>query len=213
MTKITTIIFDLGGVILNLDQDRTLRAFKRLGVDLEDINEMSTIFSDFEVGKINANDFRQAIMTHLKGNATENEIDAAWNAMLLDLPTERLTYLKFLRKNFNVHLLSNTNSIHIDAFNKYLLDEHPNIDWYAQFDKVYYSYEIGLRKPNKDIYEFVLQENKLKPHECLFIDDLKANLNGAGHVGMHTIWAKNPLDENMLMEIRSLVADFTASMN
>jgi putative hydrolase of the HAD superfamily len=213
MTKITTIIFDLGGVILNLDQDRTLRAFKRLGVDLEDINEMSTIFSDFEVGKINANDFRQAIMTHLKGNATENEIDAAWNAMLLDLPTERLTYLKFLRKNFNVHLLSNTNSIHIDAFNKYLLDEHPNLDWYAQFDKVYYSYVIGLRKPNKDIYEFVLHENNLKPHECLFIDDLKANLNGAGHVGMHTIWAKNPLDENMLMEIRSLVADFTASMN
>jgi putative hydrolase of the HAD superfamily len=213
MTKITTIIFDLGGVILNLDQDRTLRAFKRLGVDLEDINEMSTIFSDFEVGKINANDFRQAIMTHLKGNATKSEIDSAWNAMLLDLPTERLTYLKFLRKNFNVHLLSNTNSIHIDAFNKYLLDEHPNLDWYAQFDKVYYSYEIGLRKPNKDIYEFVLQENNLKPHECLFIDDLKANLNGAGHVGMHTIWAKNPLDENMLMEIRSLVADFTASMN
>ena len=213
MTKITTIIFDLGGVILNLDQDRTLRAFKRLGVDLEDINEMSTIFSDFEVGKINANDFRQAIMTHLKGNATENEIDAAWNAMLLDLPTERLTYLKFLRKNFNVHLLSNTNSIHIDAFNKYLLDEHPNLDWYAQFDKVYYSYVFGLRKPNKDIYEFVLHENNLKPHECLFIDDLKANLNGAGHVGMHTIWAKNPLDENMLMEIRSLVADFTASMN
>lgn len=213
MTKITTIIFDLGGVILNLDQERTLRAFKRLGVDMDEINEISTIFSDFEMGKINADDFRQAIMTHLKGTVTESEIDAAWNAMLLDLPAERLTYLKFLRKNFNVHLLSNTNSIHIDAFNKYLLDEHPNLDWYAQFDKVYYSYEIGLRKPNKDIYEFVLQENNLKPHECLFIDDLKANLNGAGHVGMHTIWAKKPLDENMLMEIRSLVADFTASMN
>lgn len=213
MTKITTIIFDLGGVILNLDQERTLRAFKRLGVDMDEINEISTIFSDFEMGKINADDFRQAIMTHLKGTVTESEIDAAWNAMLLDLPAERLTYLKFLRKSFNVHLLSNTNSIHIDAFNKYLLDEHPNLDWYAQFDKVYYSYEIGLRKPNKDIYEFVLQENNLKPHECLFIDDLKANLNGAGHVGMHTIWAKKPLDENMLMEIRSLVADFTASMN
>ena len=213
MTKITTIIFDLGGVILNLDQDRTLRAFKRLGIDMDEINEMSTIFSDFETGKMNANDFRQVIMTHLKSPATEIEVDAAWNAMLLDLPAERLTYLKFLRKNFKVHLLSNTNSIHIDAFNNYLLDEHPNLDWFAQFDKVYYSYEIGLRKPNKDIYEFVLQENNLKPHECLFIDDLKANLNGAGHLGMHTIWAKNPLDENMLMEIKSLVADFTASMN
>ena len=213
MTKITTIIFDLGGVILNLDQDRTLRAFKRLGIDMDEINEMSTIFSDFETGKMNANDFRQVIMTHLKSPATEIEVDAAWNAMLLDLPAERLTYLKFLRKNFKVHLLSNTNSIHIEAFNNYLLEEHPNLDWFAQFDKVYYSYEIGLRKPNKDIYEFVLQENNLKPHECLFIDDLKANLNGAGHLGMHTIWAKNPLDENMLMEIKSLVADFTASMN
>jgi len=213
MTKITTIIFDLGGVILNLDQDRTLRAFKRLGIDMDEINEMSTIFSDFETGKMNANDFRQVIMTHLKSPATEIEVDAAWNAMLLDLPAERLTYLKFLRKNFKVHLLSNTNSIHIEAFNNYLLEEHPNLDWFAQFDKVYYSYEIGLRKPNKDIYEFVLQENNLKPHECLFIDDLKANLNGAGHLGIHTIWAKNPLDENMLMEIKSLVADFTASMN
>jgi putative hydrolase of the HAD superfamily len=213
MTKITTIIFDLGGVILNLDQDRTLRAFNRLGADLDSINDMSTVFADFETGKINADDFRQAMITSLKGTATANEVDAAWNAMLLDLPLERLTYLKFLRKNFNVHLLSNTNSIHIDAFNKYLLDEHPNLDWYAQFDKVYYSYEIGLRKPNKDIYEFVLQDNNLQPHECLFIDDMKANLNGAGNVGMHTIWAKNPLDENMLMEIKSLVADFTASMN
>lgn len=213
MTKITTIIFDLGGVILNLDQDRTLRAFNRLGADLDSINAMSTVFADFETGKINADDFRQAMITHLKGTATAEEIDAAWNAMLLDLPLERLTYLKFLRKNFNVHLLSNTNSIHIDAFNKYLNEEHPKLDWFGLFDKVYYSYEIGLRKPNKDIYEFVLQDNNLQPHECLFIDDMKANLNGAGTVGMHTIWAKNPLDENMLMEIKSLVADFTASMN
>ncbi len=213
MTKITTIIFDLGGVILNLDQDRTLRAFKRLGVDLEDINEMSSIFCDFETGKINAADFRQALITHLKGNATEQQIDDAWNAMLLDLPAQRLNYLKFLRKNFNVHLLSNTNSIHIDAFNKYLTEEHPNLDWFGLFDKVYYSYEIGLRKPNTDIYEFVLKDNNLKPHQCIFIDDMKANLNGANQVGLHTIWAKNPLDENMLMEIKGLVTDFTAGMN
>nr|MBP9688981.1 HAD family phosphatase [Bacteroidia bacterium] len=213
MTKITTIIFDLGGVILNLDQDRTLRAFKRLGADLDLMNDVSTVFKVFETGRISADDFRNAIITHLKGNVTAAQVDDAWNAMLLDLPVERLTMLENLRKKYRVFLLSNTNSIHIDAFNLYLKQHHPNLNWFGLFDKVYYSYQIGLRKPDTNIYEFVLNENNLKPHECLFIDDMKANLNGANNIGLHTILAKNPLDNNMLKEINSLVAAFTASMN
>ncbi len=213
MTKITTIIFDLGGVILNLDQDRTLRAFKRLGADLDLMNDVSTVFKVFETGRISADDFRNAIITHLKGNVTAAQVDDAWNAMLLDLPVERLTMLENLRKKYRVFLLSNTNSIHIDAFNLYLKQHHPNLNWFGLFDKVYYSYQIGLRKPDTNIYEFVLNENNLKPHECLFIDDMKANLNGANNIGLHTIWAKNPLDNDMIKEINSLVDSFTASMN
>lgn len=213
MTKITTIIFDLGGVILNLDQDRTLRAFNKLGADLDLMNDVSTVFKDFETGRISADDFRNAIITHLKGNVTAAQVDDAWNAMLLDLPVERLTMLENLRKKYRVFLLSNTNSIHIDAFNLYLKQHHPSLDWFGLFDKVYYSYQIGLRKPDTNIYEFVLNENNLKPHECLFIDDMKANLNGANNIGLHTIWAKNPLDNDMIKEINSLVDAFTASMN
>ncbi len=213
MTKITTIIFDLGGVILNLDQDRTLRAFNKLGADLDLMNDVSTVFKDFETGRITADDFRNTIITHLKGNITAAQVDDAWNAMLLDLPTERLTMLKNLRKKFRLFLLSNTNSLHIDAFNLYLKQHHPNLNWFGLFDKVYYSYQIGLRKPDTNIYEFVLDQNNLKPHQCLFIDDMKVNLNGANQIGLHTIWAQNPLDNNMLKEINSLIAAFTASMN
>ncbi len=213
MTKITTIIFDLGGVVLNLDQDRTLRAFTRLGIELEDINANHTIFADFETGKINADDFRQFLLTELKGQATVEQIDHAWNAMLLDLPAYRLDMIKQLRKRFKVLLLSNTNSIHIDAFHAYLKETFPELDWMNLFDKVYYSYEMGYRKPNTDIYEFVLAQQNLKPHQALFIDDNKSNLNGAAKVGLHTLWAKNPLDEEMLKEIQGICADFTASMN
>lgn len=213
MTKITTIIFDLGGVILNLDQDKTLRAFSRLGVELEDIHSNNTVFGDFEIGKINADDFRQCLITELKGQATPEQIDHAWNAMLLDLPAYRLEMIKQLRKRFKVLLLSNTNSIHIGAFHAYLNQTFPELDWMNLFDKVYYSYEIGYRKPNTDIYEFVLKQHNLQPHQALFIDDNKGNLNGAAKVGLHTLWAKNPLDQHMLDEIEEICTAFTASMN
>ena len=143
MTKITTIIFDLGGVILNLDQDRTLRAFKRLGADLDLMNDVSTVFKDFETGRITADDFRNAIITHLKGNVTAAQVDDAWNAMLLDLPVERLTMLENLRKKYRVFLLSNTNSIHIDAFNLYLKQHHPNLNWFDRTDKIKQLIENG----------------------------------------------------------------------
>lgn len=213
MTKITTIIFDLGGVILNLDQDKTLRAFSRLGVELEDIHSNNTIFADFETGKISADDFRQFLITSLKGNASAEQVDQAWNAMLLDLPAYRLEMIQNLRKRFKVLLLSNTNSIHIDAFHAYLQQNFPALNWMALFDKVYYSYEIGYRKPNTDIYEFVLKEHGLQPHQALFIDDNKGNLNGAAKVGLHTLWAKTPLDANMLDEIDDICTAFLSSMN
>lgn len=213
MTKITTIIFDLGGVILNLDQDRTLRAFSRLGVELDDIHSNHTIFADFEVGKITADDFRQFLITKLKGTVSAEQVDQAWNAMLLDLPAQRLEMIKKLRKRFKVLLLSNTNSIHIDAFHAYLKQHFPELDWMGLFDKVYYSYEIGYRKPNTDIYEYVLQEHGLQPHQALFIDDNRGNLNGAAKVGLHTLWAKNPLDENMMREIAEICTAFLASHN
>lgn len=213
MTKITTLIFDLGGVILNLDQERTFRAFMNLGAKLEEINKGSDIFNEFETGKIDADTFRSYFLQVLKNQVSTQQVDDAWNAMLLDLPAHRLELLKKLRKRFRIFLLSNTNSIHIDSFNKYLIQYHSGLDWMGLFDKVYYSYEIGHRKPDRSIYEYVLNEQGLRAGECIFIDDSKPNLTGAREAGLHVVWAKKPLDDDLVEEINDLVAAFKVSMN
>jgi HAD superfamily hydrolase (TIGR01509 family) len=205
MKKISTIIFDLGGVILDLDQDKTIRAFARAGLSLDNVNDTSTIFNDFETGKINANDFRQGIKTLRKGEITDEQIDTAWNAMLLDMPEERFLLIEKLRKQYNIYLLSNTNSIHIDFFRKYIETAHSLERWNSLFDKQFLSYEISLRKPNKDVYEYVLNDIAREANECIFIDDNLGNIKGAASVGIHTILAKRPLDTDMFNEIRDLV--------
>lgn len=206
MNKISTIIFDLGGVILDLDQGKTLRAFARKGLDLEDVNETSPIFTDFETGKITAPDFRQGIKSLFKGNITDTEIDEAWNAMLLDTYEERFRIIEGLRKQFRIYLLSNTNSIHIDFVRDYL-NKHFSIErWDNLFDKQYLSYEIGLRKPHKNIYEYVLNDIQKQPQVCLFIDDSFANIKGAESAGIQTLLALNPLDQEMLSNIKQIVS-------
>lgn len=206
MNKISTIIFDLGGVILDLDQGKTLRAFARKGLDLEDVNEASPIFNDFETGKITAPDFRQGIKSLFKGNITDTEIDEAWNAMLLDTYEERFRIIEGLRKQFRIYLLSNTNSIHIDFVRDYL-NKHFSLErWDNLFDKQYLSYEIGLRKPNKNIYEYVLNDIQKQPQECLFIDDSFANIKGAESAGIQTLLALIPLDQEMLSNIKQIVS-------
>ncbi len=201
MKKISSIIFDLGGVLLDLDQDKTLRAFSRMGLDLDDVNESSSIFNDFETGKLNAADFRQGIKSLKKGEITDSEIDTAWNAMLLETNEGRLELLAKLNKHFNVYLLSNTNSIHIEHFRNYLNDHFGLERWDDLFAKQYLSYEIGKRKPNKDIYEFVLNDITREANECIFIDDNVSNIRAAGALGIHTIWAKTPLDRAMYESI------------
>ncbi|MES2558492.1 MAG: HAD family phosphatase [Bacteroidota bacterium] len=208
MHKISTIIFDLGGVLLDLDQGKTLRAFSRKGLDLDDVNEASPIFHDFETGKISAADFRQGIKSLFKGEITDAEIDDAWNAMLLDTYESRFTILEGLRKQFRIYLLSNTNSIHIDAVRAYIDKLFGLERWDNLFDKQYLSYEIGLRKPNKDIYEYVLKDIQKYPQECLFIDDSLANVRGAASVGIHTLHAVHPLDQEMLSNIKQIISSW-----
>jgi FMN phosphatase YigB (HAD superfamily) len=204
MTKISAIIFDLGGVLLDLDQERTIRTFARLGVDLEELNTRSTIFNDFETGKIAAADFRQGIKSVLKGEITDEQIDQAWNAMLLETNPERFEIIGALRSRFKTYLLSNTNSIHIDSFHQYLDGFSGLNTWNTLFDKQFLSYEIGLRKPGKEIYQYVLDAIGCKGNECLFIDDSVPNLNGAEAAGIHTLHAKKPLDADLLKEIKRI---------
>jgi len=206
MHKISSVIFDLGGVLLDLDQDKTLRAFNRLGLDLDELNEQSTLFKDFETGKINAADFRQAIQTASRGQLTVGQIDDAWNKMLLFVANQRFDILAKLRKDVKIFLLSNTNSIHIDWFKTYIEEIYGWVNWCALFEHQFLSYETGLRKPNPAIYEHVISTIGIDAKACLFVDDNKANINGAKSVGLQTIWAKNPLNLHLYEQIKQHLA-------
>jgi putative hydrolase of the HAD superfamily len=194
------IIFDLGGVLLNLDHKRTQDAFADLGLmNFEEVwgtVQQTPLFDDFEVGKINRDEFISSIRNIAGIGASDQQIVEAWNALLLDFPLRRLQILQQLRIHYDLLLLSNTNEIHEEAFNKILMEANgiPNIGVF--FDKVYLSNRIGMRKPNKEIFERVLNENQLQPIHTLFIDDSLPNIEAANKLGIQTIY----LDKGMTIE-------------
>lgn len=185
---IKNIIFDLGGVLLNLDPSATQKAFEALGlVDFE--KQYSTIrqtgcFDDFDCGRISEQEFRNHLKKFLPSTVDDKAIDAAWNAMLLDLPKERLELLQSLGKKYRLFLLSNTNEIHVTAFSAYLQKEFGFADFSDYFERWYYSCRIGKRKPDVEIFQFVLDENGLKAEETFFIDDAPQHVEGARKAGI-----------------------------
>ncbi|MDZ4668171.1 MAG: HAD family phosphatase [bacterium] len=197
---IKNLLFDLGAVVLNLDQEKTLRAFIKLGADLDEMNMQGNLFTDFEIGKISAELFVQTLHTQIKGNASKEDIVHAWNSMLLDFPPARVEMLRQLKKKYRLFLLSNTNSIHIDA----LYEEHGKEIFEELFEKIYLSHEIGHRKPNVDCYHYALNDAQLKGSETLFIDDNKGNLKGAEKAGINTLWAHEPIDNWFLTELKKI---------
>ncbi len=203
MLKHKAIIFDLGGVIVNLDQERTIRSFKRLDVDLDEINEKLPIFKEYEVGKVDTDTFIHTIKTELKGKASDAEIVKAWNNMILDVPSERITILKQLRKDYKLYLLSNTNELHIEEFKKIFEKDHPTENWENLFDKIYYSHQIGLRKPNKEAWQLILDEQQLQAEETIFIDDTRMHFKAAELLGIKSIWTKRPIGQWFIDEIKS----------
>jgi putative hydrolase of the HAD superfamily len=207
MKKIKAVILDLGVVIINIDQEKTLRAFERLGIDLEDINESMPIFKQYEKGEISDEDFILTLKNALKGHANDEQIIKAWNAMILDIPAQRFRLIEELRKHYHVHLLSNTNSIHIKEIRDYINTYHQNEDWQNTFDKMFLSYEIGLRKPEPGFYEHVLKEINLKADETIFIDDSRANIKGAEKLGINCIWTQKGIDKWLWDELKKIDPD------
>ena len=194
------IIFDLGGVLLNIDYKLTEQAFIDAGIknfpELYGQLQQSALFDKFETGMITREEFIKAMKDASTTPLTEKQIIIAWNAMLLDFPVRRLQILQQLRLYYDLFLLSNTNEVHEEAFNDILMRAHgiPNIGVF--FDKVYYSHRVGLRKPMREIFERVLEENGLKPEETLFIDDSPQHIAAAKETGIKTIY----LEKGMTIE-------------
>ncbi len=184
------IVFDLGGVILNIDYTRTEAAFDRLGFNTfgKSYSQVaqSALFDRFEKGGIQADEFRYQLQELGQFKASEQDIDDAWNAMLLDLPGERLELLSELAAEYSLFLLSNTNIIHITELSNYLTRRFGMSDLSSIFKKEYLSFEIGMRKPDAEIFEWVVKENKLDPAKTLFIDDSIQHIEGAKECGLQT---------------------------
>ena len=187
---IDTIIFDFGGVLINIDYHKTIDAFKELGI--EDFEErysqadQTSLFNDIEIGKISAQRFVNELLHFLPQGTSPNQVVHAWNAMLLDVPQSGIDLLQKLKGKYRVFLLSNTNEIHIPrALAEWR--KTSDVEFYDCFEHVYLSHEIGMRKPDEEIFEYVCREQNILPENALFIDDSAQHIEGASKVGLNTI--------------------------
>ena len=207
--QLKNIIFDLGGVIINIDYTKAATAFKNLGiVDFDNFYskaKQSTLFDEFEKGNISNEEFRNKLRSFLPQGISDSQIDACWNAMLMDIPQERFDFLNLIKDKYRIFLLSNTNAIHVKEFTR-LNDEKFGVgNFEALFENVYYSCKMGMRKPDAEIFEFVLNENALVKEETIFIDDSIQHINGANSIELRAELLKVEEGEKIEVKYRVLV--------
>lgn len=181
---INTIIFDFGDIFINLNKEESLEAFRKLG--LNGLNEkILSLNNEFEKGKISETTFLNGF-TEFIPNASLEEIKEAWNTIIGEFPLYRLEFLQLLKNKYRLFLLTNTDMIHIEDF-----EEKVGISFFSAFyqcfEKVYYSYEMGMRKPDEAIFRYIIKKHDLNPGKTLFVDDKKENTDAAAAVGLE-VW-------------------------
>jgi HAD superfamily hydrolase (TIGR01549 family) len=196
ISGIKNIIFDLGGVLLNLNYDHTRKGFEQLGVENFDTiysqAQQSNVFDLYETGKARDAEFIAAMRVFLPAGTPDAKIIAAWNAMLLDFPAERMKLLQEVKNQYRIFLLSNTNEIHIRAFEQIIDRQYGLKGLETLFEQTYYSSRVGLRKPNAEIFEYVLKQNQLDRNETIFFDDSIQHIKGAQSIGLKAIFVQHP---------------------
>ncbi len=204
LDKIENIIFDLGGVILDIDFKLSIDEFTKKGLkEAETIfkhEELGEIFIDLELGKISQQQFYSIIKKYFNYDIDIEEIKFAWNALLLDYTVKRIEILKKLKQNYRTFLLSNTNIIHRECYEKLLYEKYNIKSLSCLFEKAYYSDEINLRKPDKEAFLYVKEKSKIDFEKTLFLDDFKVNTDAANNLGIKTILVSK---ENNLEKIFS----------
>lgn len=182
ISSIKNIIFDFGGVIINIDHKRVEEGFIKLGVrnfdELFNKATQSDLFQKLETGTISPINFRQEIREMSGISASDEIVDNTWNLIIGDYPIERIELLKQIEKHYRIFLLSNTNRIHYDFYTSKFRKEF-GFEFSSLFESAYWSFKIGKRKPDLDSYLYVLDQNNLKPSETLFIDDVIQNIFAA----------------------------------
>ena len=187
---IKNIIFDLGRVIIDISEKAAIEAFVQLGA--KDIDQLysrmkqADLFHQHEVGAIGKTAFIDTIRTHLNINKTDQDILNAWDTMLIGIPTARKVLLEQLSAKYRLFLLSNTNELHMRTIYSMEGRQYPTDKLFPYFEKEYYSYRVGLRKPDPTIFELILKENQLKEAATLFVDDSAEHIHAANQLGLKT---------------------------
>ena len=189
-SNIKNILFDLGGVILDINVQATLKQFYELGFPAELMqfpNSMTTdLYFKYETGKLNTEQFRNQIREAAGVEMSNQAFDEAWNAMLVRIPEERTSLLLSLSKRYKLYMLSNTSALHVKVFEKMYLDSAGE-SMHQVFDKIYYSYEIGWHKPDREAWEYVIKDAGIKAEETLFLDDNIHNIKASQELGFQAI--------------------------
>jgi len=191
LKDIKNIIFDLGGVIMDIDVKQTMHAFSGLG--LKNIHEYfghgfaASFFSDHEAGRISDEDFLKEIKNLLNTEVSHDELIDAWNALLLRFPPDRIALLKELKTKYRLFLFSNTNAIHYKKFSEIYRNSFSG-ELEDLFEKAYFSHVLGHRKPEITGFELIIAENALDPKKTLFVDDALMNVEGAIKAGLKGLY-------------------------
>lgn len=197
LTGIKNIIFDFGQVLLNIDPQLSAKAFTRLGIregeDFWGSRSSSEALINLEKGVISPDEFRNSALEKLVQGITPQQIDDAWNALLLDLPAERVELLKSLENKYRLFLLSNTNQIHYECYMSRFVKEY-GFGLGELFEKLWFSHQIGLAKPDPEIFRYVLKDAGLMAEETLFIDDTLVHVEAARSVGINAWYLEQGTD-------------------
>lgn len=192
---IKNLLFDLGGVLYQIDYSKVSNALNQLNPNLLFSQlQQHPIFDQFEIGAITPQEFRTKLNQLLQKQLSESEIDTIWNSMLIGLFPDRLELIEVLSARYPIALLSNANAIHYD----YILPECEPI--FKHFYKIFFSFEIGKRKPHPETFQWVLQQLQWKPEETLFIEDSPQHIHGAKQVGIQTLFLQDPHTLNQQLQ-------------
>jgi len=193
--KIENIIFDFGGVVLDIDPQLTINEFVKLGfsnLEKTTSDEFTQLIRKFERGIFTPEVFRNKMKKFLGIKIPDQQFDDAWNALLFDIPSERIEIIEQVKENYQILLLSNSNEIHYDLYVRDLQLRFGYREFADLFHEAYFSFDLHLSKPDIEIYEFIINQNDLKPKKTLFIDDREDNIEAAKKAGLQTYLLQKP---------------------
>lgn len=208
MNSVKNIIFDFGGVIIDIDFNKSIEAYNKLGAKnfkkFYSQAQQTSLFDKLDTGEISLEQFLSELRNYLPPVVTNQQMIDAWNAILIGIPEQRIRMLERLKEKYRLFLLSNTNEIHYPEYTKELQEKYHYENLSELFEKVYLSFEVGLRKPDAEIYKMVLLENNLDPKETLFIDDSIQNLKPAEKLGIRTCFLAPPKDIVAIFDLKTI---------